>query len=818
MKKPMLKSLALAAAEARKLPVLKPLALAAALGAGLSAFAANVATTISEPTTLTEKQAYESAEHWNPLYINADLTVDGGKLYENWAGKVYLPNLADTTASLVLTNGGQVEFYWPVSQHASGIYIGQNGGKGRIVLADRSNAVLNHIWVAANAEADESGYVDFMTLGSTNNTMKITDIVVDSATPARVVFMPGNAGLRPSQNINTSGSTEVFKPSAGKRLVLWANEGAAIRAHLFMDNAQGIVAAMQMNSGEGVVETAGPGSFVASASAEIKDGQCLYLNGGPDKVVWNHAGDTIISNGVTAVVTVDNALPCGSQTGDFVLSTDPWNRSGLLDLAGHVAGVNGLRASGNLAQYGGGVTNSSETVAVLEFGRGGTDGVCEITNVYDNITFRKVGGGTLTVRNTWVDTLEVTDGICRIGEGVKVGHVRVTGGFLELEVGATLDCSDVTYSGSGAFRRATSGDAATLSGGANLTDPLHVASGTLTVYDSDRDNKFWRLVIRGVHTSNTYAHKIWDETTSAWSDETQDVYAALNRFYLYSYEEGKSTEASRLNANLTEAAVGTAATDLEPGQIASAKSYLTGMYNFGIQQQSVGAAQTTAPGSSQWAQNISWANAVPTKNDPATWETLTMRLKDGTAPVASFIYVHSFYNPPAGNPTAINVECSADGTEWVVKYANDAMGNRHWQHPAQFYQIDVTAMTANPHGAFNTCPSVEVAAGATLDLSGIPSENVLFTGLAIDLDRGAGTISYFVPAATGNIYLRTANALVYGVMEKGPTFTTVGGTPKNVKKWKVYVNGVENDRLVVTVTSDGRLNLTERKGALFIIR
>ncbi len=794
-----------------------------ALGAGLSAFAANVATTISEPTTLTEKQSSSSAELWSPLYINADLTVDGGKLYEPYGAKIYLPNLADTTASLVLTNGGQVEFYWPVNNHPSGIYIGQNGGKGRIVLTENcGNAVFNHIWVAANAEADDSGYVDFMTLGSSNKTIKFTDIVVDSAAPARLVFRRGNLGLRSSQNTNIDNSADVFKPSAGKRLVLWANEGAAIHTRLFMDNAQGVATAMRMNSGEGVVETAGPGSFVVSASAGRSDGQCLYLNGGPEKVVWNHAGDTIISNGVTAVVTVDNALPCGSQTGDFVLAADPWDQSGLLDLAGHVAGVNGLRASGNLARYRGGVTNSSETVAVLEFGRGGTDGVCEITNVYGNITFRKVGNGTLTMRNTWVDTLEVTDGICRIGEGVKVGHVRVTGGFLELEMGATLDCNDVTYSGSGAFRRATSGDAATLSGGANLTDPLHVASGTLTVYDSDRDNKFWRLVIRGVHTSDTYAHDIYDTASSTWTDETQNIYAALNRFHLFGYENAAPVAAQRLNANLTEAAVGTAATALEPGQIASAKPYLTGTYDYSAGEHlgltSVGAAITANSPGTSWGENIAWCNAIPKTNDSSTWETLTLRLAESAAPVASFVYVTSCRNPPAGNPTAINVECSADGTEWVVKYAGDNLGNRHFANPAEYRSGNVTSLSANPHGAFNACPSVEVSAGATLDLSGIPSENVLFNGLAIDLDRGAGTISYFVPAETGNIYLRTANALVFGVMENGPTFTEVGGTVKNVKNWKVYVNGVENDRLFVTLTSDGRLNLEKRKGFAIILR
>lgn len=800
--------------------VMAKVLLAGALGAGLPALAAEM--TISEPTTLTEVQTDKTSPLWSPLSINADLTIDGGKLYEPYGAQVYLPGAADATASLVLTNGGRAEFYYPTAQHASKIVIGQNGGRGRIVLgANCGSATFNHIEIAANAEADESGYVDFMEFGSANGTMQFTDIIVNSEAPARLLFTSKGGTFRSTQQPTVEGALDIFRPSAGKRLVLWAAEGAAIRAY---PNRAYEPAGFRMNSGEGVVETAGPGSFLAFAGTDRGFGAVLYLNGGPDKVQWHHAGDTVISNGITAVVTVDDALPCGSRTGDLVLAADPYGHSGLLDLAGHMAGVNGLRSSGDLSKDCGGVTNSSATVAVLEFGRGDMDGVCEITNVYDNITFRKVGGGTLAVRNTRVGTLEVTDGICLIGAGVKVDRVRVTGGWLELERGATLDCDDVTYSGSGAFRCATAGEAA-LSGGANLTDPLHVASGTCAVYDSDRDNKFWRFVIRGVHQGDyARAGVVIDTSTDAGNSPdgtTQDVYAALQRFHLFGYEGAKPDGGKRLNDNLAEAPVGTAAADLEPGQITSAKPYLTGRYDFSNGEylgiSSVGPSATSLA-IGDWGKNIAWANAVPKKDDPSTWETLTMRLADGTAPVASFTYITSGRNPPTGNPTAANVECSADGVAWVVKYANDSMGNRHFNHPAYYPGGNVTSLTNNPHGAFNSCPSVEVAAGATLDLSAIPSENVLFNGLAIDLDRGAGTISLFVPAATGDFYLRTTNAVSLGVLANGPTFSEVGGTAKNVKKWKVWVNGVADDRLFFTITDDGRLSLNERRGAVMVIR
>jgi hypothetical protein len=586
--------------------------------------------------------------------------------------------------------------------------------------------------------------------------------------------------------MTASDAQQLFKPSASSRLVLWADEGSSIWAYLNNGQSNG-QSALYMNSGDGVVETAGPGSFVASSSGAITEGCALYLNGGPDKVAWNHAGDTVISNGVTVVLTVDDALPCGPQTGGVVLTDDPWQRSGRLDLAGHVAGVNSLRGQGDLTKYGGGVTNSSETAAVLEF-----------------------------VRDTRVDVLEVTDGICRIGENVKVGRVRVTGGYLEVEEGVTLDCDDVSYSGSGAARRATAGDAA-ISGAASVAEPLHVAAGTLKIYDSDRDSKFWRFVIRGVHTG-TYAHDVYETGTSTKSGETQNIYAALQRIHLFGYENAAPADGQRLNANLAEAAVGTAATALEPGQIASAKPYLAGKYDYGVELTSVGAAQATA-GTGDWGKNIAWNNALPQTDDPSTWETLTMRLADGTAPVASFAYVTSCYNPPAGNPKAINVECSADGIEWVVKYASDSLHNRHYAHPA-FYRDNenVTSLTNNPHGAFNACPSVEVSAGATLDVSGLPRENVSFNGLSIDLDRGAGTITYFAPAADGGAYLRTTNAVAAGVFAKGPSFTEVGGNAKNLKKWKVYVNGVHDSRWVLSLTADGQLSLAERQGLILVIR
>jgi hypothetical protein len=792
---------------------MKKLMFAAALGAGLTALAANVDTTISTATTLTEKQTDQSATLWSPLHVNADLTVDGGKLYLPYGAKLYLPDAADATATLLVTNSGQIEFYWPVAQHASAIYVGRNGGHGRLVCSGNGSVRLNHVQVEANATADESGYVDFLEVGPTGNTVYLTDIVVNGTTPARVVFK-GAGRIGPVQNMTASDAQQLFKPSASSRLVLWADEGSSVWAYLDNGQSNG-QSALYMNSGDGVVETAGPGSFVASSSGAITEGCALYLNGGPDKVAWNHAGDTVISNGVTAVLTVDDALPCGPQTGGVVLTDDPWQRSGRLDLAGHVAGVNSLRGQGDLTKYGGGVTNSSETAAVLEFGRGGLDGTCAISNVSANVTFRKVGTGTLVVRDTRVDVLEVTDGICRIGENVKVGRVRVTGGYLEVEEGVTLDCDDVSYSGSGAARRATAGDAA-ISGAANVAEPLHVAAGTLKIYDSDRDSKFWRLVIRGVHTG-TYAHDVYETGTSTKSGETQNIYAALQRIHLFGYENAAPDDGKRLNANLAEAAVGTAA--LEPGQIASAKPYLTGKYDYGnVAMTSVGAAQATA-GNGYWEKNVAWNNALPQTGDPSTWETLTMRLADGTAPVASFAYVTSCYNPPAGNPKAINVECSADGIEWVVKYANDSLHNRHYAHPA-FYRDNenVTSLTNNPHGAFNACPSVEVSAGATLDVSGLPRENVSFKGLSIDLDRGAGTITYFAPAADGGAHLRTTNAVAAGVFAKGPSFTEVGGNAKNLKNWKVYVNGVHDSRWVLSLTDDGQLSLAERQGLILVIR
>jgi len=774
--------------------------------------------TVSSPETLSTVQSDDSA--WSPLHINADLTVaSDGKLYGPYNAKFYLPDVAGTEATLT-ADGGIIEFYYPIPEtQQSAVVIGRNGGKGHVVLktAGVVQHAFNHIFVHTNAEADATGYVDFLRLE--NGQLRVGEITVASAAPAR--FTCAGGYFVPTQDYTGNRSGDIFRPGAGKRLVLYAEKD--IRTSM---NAGTKPYSFNMNAGEGIVETKGPGGFCIYSSTgrtgDVWSNAKAYFNVGPERLVWGHAGDLVLSNGVIGVVSADNALPCGPQTGNIRLTTFWDGCSPLLDLAGQTAGVNSLFVHKDLYKTCGGVTNSSETTGVLEFGRFDMDTVCEARQTYGDIVFRKVGKGTLTVRNTTVDTLEVTAGVCRIGAGVKAAHVRVTGGSLDILDSAPLDCSDVTCTGTGVIRRVFDADTA-LSSGVSSDRALCVANGTLTVYDADRDNRYWRLVIRQAH--NWYggpgSYMIYDEGQGAWTEKQQTICLALQRFFLFDYLGAAPVESNRLNANLTEAPVGTAAADLQAGQIASAKPYLTGSYCYNGTDMNIASkgAESVTKVIGLWGENIAWNNAKLEIGKPATWETLTMRLKDTAGPVASFIYVTSGYSVPELNPAAISVACSADGNEpWTVKYGNDNLGNRHYSHPAFYPSGNVTALTNNPHGSFNACPQIEVAAGAALVFDNVPRENIAFNGLAVDLDRGAGTISYFAAAANGALHLRSTNSVELSVLANGPTLTEVGGTKRDLRTWKVYVNGVEMPRLRVTLTEDGRLALKERQGLLMIFR
>ncbi len=591
----------------------------------------------------------------------------------------------------------------------------------------------------------------------------------------------------------------------------------------------------KMSSGEGLVQTAGSGDFILRSSAQWYFNPShasfgipnLMFNAGTNRVQFAHTGDTRILDGVVARVDADDSLPVGPQTGDVKMDTWWSGCCPHLDLNGHVAGVNSLDIS-TAANALGGVTNSNEGAqGVLEFGRFDMDTTCQARTVRGNVRFRKVGSGTLTLKNTTVREVEVCDGVCVIEGTVTAGTVYMNGGVLRYASGAQLVCDDIRWN-----KKVFDTDAE-VSGGEAGTYDVRVKSGvTVRICDSDRDNKFWRA--RFKKSYGGVARPIVDADGNV-TDENQQIDLAINKFHLFaSYGGGCApSEATRLNNSFTEVAVGTAASALQPGEIVSAKNYLSGTYDYnagaavgataGVPIRSVGVATLTMGVGSTWQSNVAWANGALASNDELTWETVSMRLKDEPTDVLGFAYAISGYNPPAVNPCHLAVECSPTGEDgsWTVKYENSSLGNAHVNHPANYaamFNDGPFPLTNNCHGAFGTYGTVTVEKGATLDLGGIPKANVAVNALAYDWTTGGGTIMTFVPAATGTLYLEnvpTGTDLSDVTLDF--TLTDVGNIGK-LSEWKVVVNGVQNDELVVKLTNDGSLKVGMDKGMVLIFR
>lgn len=190
----------------------------------------------------------------------------------------------------------------------------------------------------------------------------------------------------------------------------------------------------------------------------------------------------------------------------------------------------------------------------------------------------------------------------------------------------------------------------------------------------------------------------------------------------------------------------------------------------------------------------------PTLTDATTWMTYTMRLADDAPPVASYNFMPRYLSA-MGSATDIGraphdwlVEASKDGTTWFE------VDSRSGEDAAAL--LPTTAKTycngGHPIGFTSGCDRwlaptgavMEVSNGATLSLPTSGANSV--AGLAIDLTTSgnAGTIANFTPAASGTLYLTSAQRHPQLDDAAMPvTFTGISNA-SNVEGWSVAVNGV----------------------------
>ncbi|MBR3086961.1 MAG: hypothetical protein IKH04_11225, partial [Kiritimatiellae bacterium] len=190
----------------------------------------------------------------------------------------------------------------------------------------------------------------------------------------------------------------------------------------------------------------------------------VYLN--TTNVLWNHAGDLVLSNAIHVVCRADDCLPAGPQTGIVRLkSYNSYIPVPLLDLNGRSVAVNGFDISE------GGIVTNSAAIATLRIGEGDVSGAVALpalsggnialakrgaeTNTVSlassDLAALRVESGTLVVSGTSADALcaasvEIADGATLVLDGVTLhaGKLSSTGN-VERRNGGAIDVAETRF-------------------------------------------------------------------------------------------------------------------------------------------------------------------------------------------------------------------------------------------------------------------------------------------------------------------------------------------------------------------------------------
>ena len=233
---------------------------------------------------------------------------------------------------------------------------------------------------------------------------------------------------------------------------------------------------------------------------------------------------------------------------------------------------------------------------------------------------------------------------------------------------------------------------------------------------------------------------------------------------------------------------------------------------------------------SSWWSATAFTNQALVADNPATWETITFRLKDGVRGVAGYLMSEGSNAAYSyADPLTWTLESSADAAsvaagQWTVRDSRtDCAMTRYGTASMDYFN-------SNKPFALNQVPSldlaftnaVSVADGAELDLSFLGADKVAISGVTVDFDLGAGKIAGFAVGANGVLDLRNptdaqrAGSHLKSKIVLPLTLTDVGSTA-NLASWKVTVDGVLSPASSV-VFENGNLVVKTSVGTMVIFR
>lgn len=645
-----------------------------------------------------------------------------------------------------------------------------------ISLSNRSTLTLGQIVV--DAVCSTGDYLTELDIGA-NCQIDLTGIRTRSQTPVKIRFSGANAKIR-GWTINASTDAPIFtmvKSACGGFLVE-GGEDAPIDIESWPTG--GVPQRLLANDNN-------------SAAKLVFQGDCdvrLVSNRNKAPIVINHAniefrqtGDLVLAGpsggGCATQVRVENVLPHGVGVGIVRVESIANKPTHMLDLCGGSQKLNGL-----VLENGSQVVCTNGAVT-LTFGTENVDGVLDGL-VSADVSIVKTGAGTLTVTNATVASVAVSNGVLTVDGGVltcgrldTAGSGRVTcinggriatgSGSATWEIPAADDnlhaispSSAPEVGGLGLYYGGTT--AMTYLDGGMFGD-VKVRSGTLRIGGTLVSDLYWRFTFTGGDGGNVSAK--WDDDSS---QSSRFVSLALGRLHPLSVDGTAvnvgSNDEGHFDSETTPAKATTASWSLNN--------------------------KVTYLGWSLSARNcVGFTTAVLSAENPIVVTVKT------TVPIWGYGMSRAG-NCDVGEPSAWTVESSADGeTGWTLRDERTGQAGRSVNMGYEDYGNDGLAypLSAGVASSFCATGCVEVAAGATLNLSEIAPERISIQGIRLDASSGTGgTITRFVPAANGRAVIDNVPAEALdadGKLKAKLALYAVGEAfnEDRLSGWSVSVNG-----------------------------
>ncbi len=536
-------------------------------------------------------------------------------------------------------------------------------------------------------------------------------------------------------------------------------------------------------------------------------------NSGEFVPVVDYSGDTVVKGGGIVLLNDQNvpktyATPIASA---LKLESGTW-----FNLYGHPASFLGVSGAGTLKNT---IidTDTPTTPTTLTLGASGGDGEFSPATVIGSLDIVKLGTGTLTIGVAGLDgSLYASNGTIRISSGAsfRCNAIIADGAALDLR-GAHVTCDTLSLSNGATIIKdadtvidcAVVVDNDTEWVGGRLSvfgDVSKTGSGTLTLYGPSAKTAGSVEIAEGAVVCRPVAsfagtyyilqyYGDADKNPNGW--ESDPYYGvSFSEFLLY------GVNGERVNrGEYTYNKVPVAATQTQGGDCG------------GIDDATQLAEREVAvwmPNQNEYFQprGTSPATVFDGNIDAglwnvfyhARWNNIAFRIPDGSPDVAAFSFATDMI--PSRRPTQWRLQGSADGVNWTT-LANNATNTD--DVAAWTFLTNSTPDTARteyklalldrlPAGSANYAPfggaEVSVASGATLDFD---SAEMKISGLKVDLDAGAGTITRFTPAANGVVDIVSASPVAAGAVL--PLTVSQVASPQNFQTWIVKVNGAVND-------------------------